>query len=93
MCEHGELIWMPELGPYGRYIDKCMKEVVLMLNETGIKTLGCCCGHGKYPKTIIIKGHHIPNWEWFSGKLINRQRNFYKMDSDGLYYLPEVENE
>jgi len=54
MCKKGELIWMPNLGPYGRYIDRCMGPTITLLNELGIQTLACCCGHGRYPKTIVI---------------------------------------
>jgi hypothetical protein len=71
-------------------VDSCIADEVSELNRVGIKTLGCCCGHGKYEKTIIIKGHKIPNWEWFSGKLIMRKRNFYYKDKEGIFHLLEV---
>ena len=28
-------------------IDKCLEEEILTLWQKGIKTTGCCCGHGK----------------------------------------------
>ena len=28
------------------YVDKCCVDVVLFLWDNGIKTYGCCCGHG-----------------------------------------------
>ena len=70
-------------------IDKCMKNVIEILNLHKIKTASCCCGHGKYPMTIICSslGSH---YELFSGKHIPRKRNFYKRDEQGYYYIPEV---
>jgi hypothetical protein len=80
---------MSELGPYGRYVDKCMKLEVRRLNKDGFKTLGCCCGHNKYPKTMIILWN-TKIYEYYSGKNIPRTRNFYKIDKEGIYYIPEV---
>ena len=100
MCKHGELELMPELGPHGRYIDKCMVDVVRGLRRQGIETLGCCCGHGVYPRTIVIEyvdsGLTI---EYYSMKSLtdqqgkSRTRNFYKMDKNGLYFIPEISQE
>ena len=28
-------------------VDACIADVVQLLNDNGIKTLGSCCGHGK----------------------------------------------
>lgn len=35
-------------------IDKCLAPLVYMLNEYGIKTCSCCCGHGKTKKSWIM---------------------------------------
>ncbi len=71
-----------------RKIDECMKMVVSILNNNGIKTVACCCGHGKYPMTIVaqIKGFPV---EIFSGRRIPRYKKFYKKDKKGMYYIPE----
>jgi hypothetical protein len=34
-------------------LDECMADIVLFMNEMGIKTTSCCCGHGQYPPSII----------------------------------------
>lgn len=34
-------------------VDACMAPLVQMLNDYGIKTLACCCGHGKTPFSYI----------------------------------------
>ncbi len=78
-------------------IDKCMNNIIENLNtmlRDEIKTVACCCGHGKYPMTIIVKNTNWKagecNFEIFSGKYINRKRNFYKKDKQGYYYIPEI---
>jgi len=70
-------------------VDGCMKDLILDLNEHEIKTLACCCGHGKYQQTIIVTdGKRI--YEFFTDTTIPRKRNFYRTDTDGFYYLPEI---
>jgi hypothetical protein len=59
------------------------------VNEHGLKTLGSCCGHEKYRRTIIVQvDGHIE--EYFSGKIIHREKRFYRKDSKGYYFIPEV---
>jgi len=67
-------------------IDKCMKNIIKIIPGT----FGCCCGHGKYPMTIILKNVHGEFYEAFSDKIIPRKRKFYKKDKQGYYYIPEV---
>lgn len=60
--------------------------------NTSLTILACCCGHGRYPMTIVTniglsKNHII---DLVSGKEIPRTRNFYKRDEQGYYYIPEV---
>lgn len=76
-------------------IDKCMKTVIFNLNyflRKGFKTVACCCGHKKYPPTILIKNSYNVIFDLFSGKVIPRKRRFYKRDKQGYYYIPEVIN-
>ncbi len=70
-------------------IDPCMRPLIKELQQKGITTLGSCCGHGKYPPTVVIErdGAHV---ELFSGAVIPRARRFYMRDGDGVYYIPEV---
>lgn len=35
-------------------VDACLAELVQAMNNAGIITLGCCCGHGKFPPSIIV---------------------------------------
>lgn len=77
-----------------RKIDECMKFVIDYLNLRGIKTLASCCGHGKYPKTLVVLHHsNAQPIDIFSLKFIPRKSRFYKKDKEGYYYIPEVVNE
>jgi hypothetical protein len=65
MCEHGnEIICKvpidPDLSFTGkmrwekRGIDACIAPIINALNNAGIYTANCCCGHGKYDSTILL---------------------------------------
>ena len=73
-------------------IDEGMALAVSILNEHGIKTLGCCSGHYRYRPTIIVEryGKII---ELISGNEIPRKERFYIKDKKGFYYVPEVDEE
>ncbi len=74
-------------------IDSCMEKIVKKLNIlSNFKTLACCCGHGTYNPTIIIKDKKGSVFEFFSRKKLDfKKRNrYYKKDTNGFYYIPEV---
>lgn len=75
-------------------IDKCMKNLIeninWLLGNSDWKIVACCCGHGKYPMTIIAESPHNLHLEMVSNIFIHRKRNFYKKDKQGYYYIPEV---
>jgi len=74
-------------------IDKCMRKLIKNLKTyTNLEIVGCCCGHKKYPLTIIIKFDE-EFLDLVSGVIIPRKRNFYKKDKQGYYFIPEVEND
>jgi len=76
-------------------IDQCMKPLIQVLNDlmrmAKLPSLivACCCGHGKYPMTIICKGVNR-NYELLTNITIPRTRNFYRRDKLGYYYIPET---
>ena len=76
-------------------VDGCMLNLIYLLNTQGIKTLGCCCGHGKYQMTVVceeFRDFKQPNrYELISGIEIPRKTRFYVKDKEGYYYIPEVE--
>ena len=89
MCNKRNFIpvWIPHLKAY-RYVDECISDLIEELNEKGIKTFGSCCGHGKYPITIVLR-HGFVLTDSTMG-YIQRKRNFYKKDEKGFYFIPEV---
>ncbi len=94
MCEVGT---MKEVAIEGKSIsvDSCIADQVQRINDEmqgSLRTLGCCCGHGKYPNTIVVEGvvsgiRH----EFFTGVEIPRTRNLYYKDEKGIFHLPEVQ--
>ena len=79
----------------GRRIDPCMSSLITYINSRvgqGV-TVACCCGHRKYPMTIIEEKIDGLIVEVISGKIIPRKKRFYKKDKKGYYYIPEVSNE
>jgi len=75
-------------------IDPCLVHVITLLNEkdSHLETLASCCGHGKYPMTIVVRSVW-KTWEVFSGIELKRKKRFYVKDSEGFYYIPEVSKE
>lgn len=46
-----------ELIPDGRhlvYVDSCIANYVQKMNDLGIITVGCCCGHGKSEPQVLV---------------------------------------
>ena len=83
------------LGERTFRVDGCMRKTIQDMNDpcsdhVTIETLGCCCGHGRYPETIIIRADHGGIYEYHSGIEIPRTRRFYLTDDDGYYYIPEI---
>lgn len=72
-------------------VDKCLSGLLCFINgNTSFRTLGSCCGHSKYPMSIVCKspfGHVV---DICSGEIIPRKKRFYIKDSDGYYYIPEA---
>lgn len=75
-------------------IDPCMKKVIKNLNGClikGLKIVACCCGHNKYPMTILVKDIYGNVWDLFSSKIIRRKKRFYRRNKEtGHYYIPET---
>lgn len=81
-----------------REVDSCINQEVKILKDRGFKTISSCCGHKKYPKTIIIRKINNIVFEWFSGRILKnynpkfdkRHNTYYKKDKEGFYYIPEI---
>lgn len=76
-----------------RRIDPCMKPIVDFLSlylKEGYKPVASCCGHEKYHQTLIVECNGAA-MDFCSGVIMRRKKKFYKKDSDGIYFIPEVE--
>jgi len=76
-----------------RKIDECMKNICYFLDEVMMgkgKVIACCCGHGRYNHTILIKNQKGVILEICSKKYITRKKRFYIKDKNGYYYIPEI---
>ena len=74
-------------------IDKCMRDFMRNLSqgcEDTYKILACCCGHGKYRMTIVVKSRRGQIFDLVSNVDIPRTKRYYKRDNKGHYYIPEV---
>ena len=70
-------------------IDICMRPLINFLNSCDYKTVACCCGHGRYPITVVVE--YLGNFrELFTNIHLPRTRRFYKKDKEGYYYIPET---
>ena len=75
------------------YKNLLLKDNIKMLWKLGLITKSCCCGHGKYPKTVIVEvgdSNKCVYMELISGIIIPRKKRFYKRDKFGFYYIPET---
>ena len=65
MCKWGSdiVLWVPipaELSYTGEFrwdykgVDSCIAPIVQALNDAGIYTASCCCGHGKADGSILL---------------------------------------
>ena len=84
-----------------RQIDGCIVDDVVFLNnwKNGkFETLLSCCGHDKYPKTIIVRNKASGCvFEWYSKIILEstykngkRRKRFYEKDNEGYYFIPEL---
>lgn len=79
-----------------RRIDPCMRKFIESLNnmlDKQIRIVACCCGHGKYPMTIVCKMiNERPEraFDICSDVWVPRKKKFYKKDKQGYYFIPET---
>ena len=72
-------------------MDNCMERICWLIeHKTDYLPLASCCGHGKYPITVVVSDRRGKILEYFSMIEIPRKRKFYKKDEFGLFYIPEL---
>lgn len=79
-------------------IDPCMRNFIDNLNYIfqgcDWKIILCCCGHGRYPMTIVCKHRKGKVIEMVSDTDLGcNRKKFYKRDKKGYYFIPEVSKE
>lgn len=87
MCDKTQFKYCPST------IDKCLVKCINTLENMSDKyrkVVSCCCGHGKYPITIVMENSEGTHWDLLTGIIIPRKRRFYRKDSKGYYYIPEI---
>jgi len=97
MCQKRNSTEIPYGNQFDNFamVDDCIAKELVRLNEKGIPTLGSCCGHNRYKKTIVVLGEdNKTRIEYFSKKVIPRKRRFYitckEGKNKGYYYIPEI---
>lgn len=74
-------------------VDACIYHLPLILSNRGFEVVACCCGHGRYPLTIVCRNNFTNSGEYFdliSGVEIPRKKRYYFKDKKGYFYIPEV---
>ena len=75
-----------------RKIDKCIRHLIANLNSHGVATIASCCGHGKYPMSIVVMSLRSTkeNFDIVSNVTIPRKSKFYVKDKTGQFYIHET---
>jgi len=92
MCKKRNLVLLNIRGKHIR-VDKCMVHLLIFLEGVKLKTVACCCGHGKYNMSIVMDDGFGGFYDLMSNVEIPRKKRFYLKDKKGFYYIPEVKKD
>ncbi len=75
-------------------IDPCMIWQIQLIKLLDLTPLLSCCGHHKYPPTIVVLNPRSKRvYEFLSNTSLSHgirsPYKYYKRDKEGFYYLPE----
>ena len=77
--------------------DKCLITKIELINAMKVyQTLSSCCGHNKYPETIVVMDRKSKRVSLFDSPHIflgygrRKGNRYYKTDQENFYYIPEV---
>ncbi len=59
-------------------IDVCMVEEIYNLWKRGIKTIGCCCGHGGYKRNIGVEDDSIQDMIALGYIQVPKRKNIFE---------------
>ena len=76
-------------------VDACLGDIIKGIRKEGFVPVASCCGHGRYPMTVVVKRPDGRMMEYFSmAPLQRKKRNrYYTRDSKGHYYIAECVEE
>jgi len=77
-------------------IDTCLRKIVDEINNgEKFHTVASCCGHGKYPATIVIRDINGYIYEYYSRQLLDKAKKhrYYRKDKQGYYYISQIMKE
>jgi len=73
--EYGSYLCYVNVPGYEIFCDKCLATEIKILNDMGIKTIGCCCGHQKHPGYIQVVPEHTEKMETLGYKRMLLDKN------------------
>ena len=78
-----------KIGKKKLRVDRCMARLMEKVNSLGLKTVACCCGHGRYPMTVIYEEGN-KQFDLISGVEIKVPVRRYVSDEEGFMHIPVV---
>jgi len=66
-----------------------MVDEIARIKAEGFTTLASCCGHGKYPRTVVMLNAFGVVMEYYTKDLLfkQKQHRYYQRDAAGHYHL------
>jgi len=76
-------------------VDACLGDTLDAIRKAGFIPVASCCGHDRYPKTVVVKRPDGQVMEYFSKVLLRRKKRnrYYTRDVKGYYYIAECAEE
>jgi hypothetical protein len=70
-------------------VDACLGDTLKSIRAAGFVPVASCCGHDRYPMTVVVKCPDGLVMEYFSKVLLQRKKRnrYYTRDSKGYYYI------
>lgn len=73
--EFGSYQCYAKVPGYNISCDRCLVTEIKILNDMGIKTIGCCCGHQKHPGYIQVDPEYIEKMRALGYKHMSLDKN------------------